>query len=123
MTRGITVDSGAADHAVPKRMVRGEHNKTGPSAETRSRVHYVSATSNRIPNEGETDLIFTTDDGVKADWAFQIAEGNKVLASVSFLVDTGHRLIFDKHEETGEDINFITRRRPEPRYISGGHQA
>ena len=108
MARGITVDSGAADPVMPRRMVRGRGNKIRPSRASEAGVHYVSATSNRIRNEGETDLHFDTEDGQKMNWAFQIAEVNKVLASVSYLVDHNHRVVFDQDDDTGEDISFIT---------------
>ena len=111
MTRGITVDSGSADNVMPRRMVRGKNNKVRPSAASRAGVHYVSATSNRIPNEGETDLKFATKDGIQANWPFQIAEVNKVLASVSYMVDTGHRVVFDQDDVSGEDISFITNKK------------
>ena len=42
------------------------------------------------------------------NWTFQIAEVNKVLASVSWLVDHQHRVVFDKDKETGRDVSFIT---------------
>ena len=32
---------------------------------------------------------------------------NKALASVSALVDTGHRVVFDQAEATGVDCSFI----------------
>ena len=51
---------------------------------------------------------FDTEDGKKLDWTFQIADVNKVLASVSYLVDNNHRVVFDQDEDTGEDISFIT---------------
>ena len=102
------MDSGAADPVMPRRMVRGRGNKIRSSKASRAGVHYVSATSNRIKNEGETDLHFDTEDGKKLNWTFQIAEVNKVLASVSYLVDHKHRVVFDQDEETGEDISFIT---------------
>ena len=111
MVRGVTVDSGAADNVMPRRMVRGKCNKIRPSKASRAGVHYVTASSNRIANEGETDLKFTTEGGVKVDWLFQVAEVNKVLASVSYLVDTGNRVVFDQDEETGEDISFITNKK------------
>ena len=41
-------------------------------------------------------------------WLFQIAEVNKTLAAVSALVDTGHKVTFDKDEATGVDTSFIT---------------
>ena len=111
MVRGVTVDSGAADNVMPRRMVRGKHNNIRPSKASRAGVHYVTASSTRIANEGETDLKFTTEGGVKVDWLFQVAEVNKVLASVSYLVDTGNRVVFDQDEDTGEDISFITNKK------------
>ena len=107
MARGITVDSGAADPVMPRRMVRGRGNKIRPSAASKAGVHYVSACTSRIPNEGEVDLNFETKDGEKISWVFQVAEVNKVLASVSHLVDAGHRVVFDQDEETGKDVSFI----------------
>ena len=71
-------------------------------------MHYVSATANRIRNEGETDLHFDTEDGQTLNWTFQMAEVNKVLASVSYLVDHNHRVVFDQDLDTGEDVCFIT---------------
>ena len=41
-------------------------------------------------------------------WLFQIAEVNKTLAAVSALVDSGHKVTFDKDEATGLDTSFIT---------------
>ena len=111
MARGITVDTGAADNVLPRRMVRGRGNKIRPSAASRKGVHYVSACATRIPNEGETDLKFGTGDGKELCWTFQVAEVNKVLASVSYLVDHHHRVIFDKDDETGQDISYIINKR------------
>ena len=105
MARGITVDSGAADNVMPCRMVRGK-GKVRPSAASRAGVHYVSATAHRIKNEGEADLEFKTEEGHDLNWTFQIAEVNKVLASVSSLVDTRHRVVFDKDDKTGLDIFY-----------------
>ena len=89
-------------------MVRGRGNKIRSSKASRAGVHYVSATANRIRNEGDIDLHFDTEYGSKLNWTFQIAEVNKVLASVSYLVDNNHRVVFDQDEDTGEDISFIT---------------
>ena len=107
MARGITVDSGAADNVLPRRMVRGKNNKIRPSAASRAGVHYVTASANRIPNEGETDLKFFTSEGKDCNWLFHVAEVNKVLASVSYLVDGNHRVVFDKDEKTGQDLSCI----------------
>ena len=89
-------------------MVRGRGNTIRSSKALRAGVHYASATYNRIRNEGETDLHVEVEDGKKLNWTFQIAEVNKVLASVSYLVDHNHRVVFDQDADTGEDISFIT---------------
>ena len=68
----------------------------------------MSASASRIKSEGETDLHFDPEDGQKLNWTFQIAEVNKVLASVSYLVDHIHRVVFDQDLHTGEDVSFIT---------------
>ena len=65
MARGMTVDSVAADNVIPRRMIRGKFYKIRPSKGSRAGVHYVSASSARIPNEGECDFHFTTKDGQK----------------------------------------------------------
>ena len=107
MAKGITVDSGAADNVLPRRMVRGNGNKIRPSEASRAGVHYVTASANRIPNEGEADLKFITSNGQNLSWVFQVAEVNKVLASVSYLVDTGHRVTFETDSQTGADVSSI----------------
>ena len=71
----------------------------------------MAASDGRIPNEGEADLPFETAEGNSHSWTFQIAEVNKVLASVSALVDTGNRVIFDRDDETGADILFIVNKK------------
>ena len=106
MARGITVDSGAADNVMSRRMLR-KWKKIRSSLASRAGVHYVAAQGSRIPNEGEVDFPFETKDGQKHNWVFQVAEVNKVLASVSALVDTGHRVTFEKCDITGVDMSFI----------------
>ena len=92
---------------MPRRMIRGRGNKIRSSKASRAGVHYVSATANRIKNEGETDLHFDTEVVQKINWTFHIAEVSKVLASVVDLVDHNHRVVFDQDLDTGEDISFI----------------
>ena len=107
MARGMTVDSGAADNVIPRRMVRGRLNLIRPSKGSRAGVHYVSASSARIRNEGECDFHFTTKEGQKENYVFQIAEVNKALCAVSYLVDRHNQVIFDQDEETGMDVSRI----------------
>ena len=110
MARGMTVDSGAADNVMPRRMVRGK-GKVRSSPGSRAKVHYVAASDQRIANEGETDFCFSTLEGQKQTWVFQIAQVNKVLCAVSYLVDNHHRVIFDQDERTGIDTSHILNRK------------
>ena len=107
MVKGMTVDSGAADNVIPRRMVKGRNNVIRPSPGSRRGVHYVSASNDRIPNEGECDFHFSTKDGQDQSFVFQIAEVNKALCAVSYLVDHGNQVIFDQDEATGLDTSRI----------------
>jgi hypothetical protein len=109
MARGITVDSGAADNVMPRRLVIGKWNrgKIKPSEASRAGVHYVAANNGRIKNEGEVNFKFNTSSGDSKSMCFQVAEVNKALAAVSALVDSNHRVVFDRDMKTGADISFI----------------
>ena len=111
MRRGMTVDSGAADNVIPRRMVKGKYNRIKPSPGSRRGVYYVSATSGRIANEGECDFHFQTKDGEEQEFTFQIAEVNKALCAVSYLVDHGYLVTFDQDERSGIDTSRITHKK------------
>ena len=106
MSRGITVDSGAADNVMSRKTLM-KWMKMRKSHASINGVHYVAANGARIPNEGEVDFEFETKDGKRHSWLFQIAEVNKVLASVSSLVEAGHRVTFEKDDATWLDISYI----------------
>ena len=110
LVRGMTVDSGAADNVMPRRMVRGKFNRIRPSAGSKTGVHYRAANNGRIKNEGECEFKFSTSDGKDHSYTFQIAEVNKALCSVSYLVDNGHRAVYDQDDE-GNDISVITHKK------------
>ncbi len=74
---------------------------------SRRGAHYVAANDGRIANEGEVDFKFQTMEGQDKDWTFQVAEVNKALASISFMVDHGYRVTFDQDEETGHDLSMM----------------
>ena len=75
---------------------------------SRAGVHYVAVNGARIANECEADFSFQDKEGKVHSWVFQIANVNKVLASVSAMVDAGHRVVFDCDDATGTDLSFIT---------------
>ena len=106
LRRGITVDSGAANNVMPKRMVRNKA-KIRPSPASRAGVCYIAANNGKIPNEGEVELNFTTEGGHYEMLVMQIAEVNKALGSVSYMIDQGFKVIFDKDLETGKDLSVM----------------
>ena len=103
MRRGITMDSGAGDNVIPKRMVN--HKKIRRSPGQDAGLHYVVAGDHRIPNLGEVDLKFTTTEGVEESWCCQIADVNKPLGSVADRVDHGYRVVYDRDDDTGQDLS------------------
>ena len=105
LRRGITVDSGASANVMPRRMVRKQRIR--PSPGSRRGAHYLAANNGRIANEGECDFKFKTVEGHEQNLTFQIAEVNKALGSVSYLVDHGYRVTFDQDEATGHDISMM----------------
>ena len=74
-------------------------------------MHYVAANDARIANEGESEFHFTTNEGDAEAWTFQVAAVNKVLCAVSYLVDHGMRVIFEKDDKTGLDTSHILNKR------------
>ncbi len=68
----------------------------------------MAANGARIVNEGEADFSFQDQEGKLHSWVFQIANVNKVLASVSAMVGAGHRVVFDRDDATGTDLSCIT---------------
>ena len=105
LRRGITVDSGASANVMRRRMVRGQRIR--PSPGSRRGAHYRAANNGRIANEGGCDFKFQTVEGNDQNLTFQIAEVNKALGSVSYLVDHGYRVTFGQDEATGHDISMM----------------
>ena len=105
LRRGITVDSGASANVMPRRMIRKQKIRSSPGS--RRGAHYLAANNGRIANEGECDFKFSTVEGHQQNLTFQIAEVNKALGSVSYLVDHGYRVTFDQDEDTGHDISMM----------------
>ena len=105
LKRGITVDSGSHHNVMPKRQVK--QSKIRESEFSRKGLHYVAANKGRIPNEGEADFEFTTNEGIEESWIFQMAEVNKALASIADRVDNNYKVVFDKDEESGRDASYM----------------
>lgn len=112
--RGFTVDSGAADHVIPKGWVA--FVRILESLGSRMGVTYIAANGSKIHNEGEQKIPFMTREGSWMEFVFQVAKVNKPLLSVSKLIDSDMRVVFDKegsyvYNKRTDDIVRIKRER------------
>ena len=112
--KGLTVDSGAADHVMPigwliMFMVMKSIGQIRG-------LCYVAANGSRIPNAGEQHVRFMTLDGTWTELVFQLAGINKPLISVSKLIEAGYRVVFDEensyimHKKTRKIIKMTKER-------------
>ena len=81
--------------------------KIRPSPGSKRDVHYVAANNARIRNEGECDFPFITDDKQEVSFVMQIAEVNKALCAISYMVDHNYKVVFDRDEKTGADVSYM----------------
>ena len=100
------MDSGSANNVMPRRMVR-RRAAIRPSAGSIRNAYYVAANDGKIANEGEFDFQFKTAENQKKSLVFQVAEVNKALGSISYLVDNAYRVTFDQDLATGKDMSVM----------------
>ena len=89
----VTVDSGAVDSVIPKRLARGVPTKQTEAS--KQGLKYRSASGNPIMNEGEKELRGYTKEGNSVNMCMQVAEVTKPLGSVRAYVRAGNRVVFD----------------------------
>ena len=108
------MDSGAGESVSPP------HEATQfPTIETeasREGTFYISATGDRVYNEGEKRITCRTPEGHQRSMMFQVADVNKALASVSRICESGReRVIFQKNNSYIEDTKTGRRTRLQER--------
>ena len=89
----VTVDSGAIDTVIPRRVAKGIMVRSTEAS--RSGLKYRSASGNAIVNEGEKHLKGYTNEANVVDMTAQVAEVTKPLGSVRAFVRAGNRVVFD----------------------------
>ena len=99
----FAVDSGATETVTGEntlksvKLLEGQEFKRG--------VKYEVANGIIIPNLGKHKFLGITDDGLAREITAQVCEVNKLLLSVSKIVSTGNRVVFDPNGSVIEDIN------------------
>ena len=99
------MDSGAGANVIPRRMINS--NRVKPSAGFIRGLCFVAANDGKIPNEGGVELEFSTLEGTDENWTFQVAGANKPLGSIADRVDNRCRVVYDKDDETGQDLSYL----------------
>jgi hypothetical protein len=97
------VDSGAADPVARAGTFGG---KVMPSTMSKAGRKYRGPDGTRIPNEGQQQVQFTSDEGHRCGMTWQIADVERPLIAVSHLSAAGNNVIFTK--TGGEIVNNAT---------------
>ena len=106
LNKRITMGSGAGSSVMPRRMVMNK-SEISESEGFKTGVHYVAANDGRIPNEGKCDLKVDTVECHKQDLTFQIAEVKEALCAISYFIDKGYKVVFDKNMVTSQDMSHM----------------
>ena len=105
------VDSGASESVAPPNMV--PNIPVRPSAGSRRGQHYVSASGERMANQGEQKLPVVTENGEERSVTFQVTDVARPLCSVARICSQGNRVIFGarggviQNLETGSETPFL----------------
>ena len=94
------VDSGAVNSVAPLDVFPGELKASEMSKDGKK---YRGPDGSRIPNLGQKDVEFVSDEGHKCGLTWQIADVERPLIAVSHLSEAGNEVVLKKHG--GEVIN------------------
>ena len=104
LPRPMVVDSGAGATVMPKDWCMAHAIKDSPGSLAED--FYFTADGTKVYNEGQRELYICTPEGNLRKMKFQVAKVKKALGSVSEMVDSGNRVVFDT-DEGGYDISYI----------------
>ena len=87
------IDSGAVDSVAPPGTFEGTLR---PSAMSKGGKKYRGPDGSPIPNMGQIDVSFKTDEGHKCAMTWQVAEIERPLIAVSHLSASGNKVTLEK---------------------------
>ena len=97
------VDSGAVNSVTPKGLFKAELK---PSPMSRAGKRYRGPDGSPIPNLGQQDIAFVTDDGQRCGLTMQVADVERPLIAVSHLSEAGNDVMLGKRG--GKIVNLKT---------------
>ena len=107
----VTLDSGCCEHVLDLMDAPGYETQLCPSAGSLRGQHFVVENGERIPNEGQVELMMEAKDGTPRGLRsiFQVAEVMRPLMSASRIADEGYKCLFgDKDAKVlDKDWNVI----------------
>ena len=89
----VTLDSGAVDSVIPRRLAKGVPVKQTEAS--RRGLRYRAANGTAIINEGERSLSGYTNEANRVDMTFQVCEVTKALGSARAMLKAGNRVVLD----------------------------
>ena len=90
----VTVDSGASETVCND--ADFDMINTIPSPGSKRGLKYKVANGEPIPNEGQKQVGFITEEGHERNMLFQVCDVTKPLASVSKICKKGHKVVFEE---------------------------
>ena len=97
----LMVDSGASETVMSEDMLQSVETKEGRGS--KNGVVYEVANGVRIANLGEKKFLGTSGEGISRQITAQVCDVNKGLLSVSKMMRSGHRVVFDQNGSYIED--------------------
>ena len=104
------IDSGAVDSVAPPGLFEGVLR---PSAMSKNGKKHRGPDGFRIPNLGQQDVTFESDEGHKCGMTWQVADIERPLIAVSHLSMAGNKVVLEKdggeivHQVSGRKIKFL----------------
>ena len=110
--KNLLIDSGASICGTPKEDIGNEtvHPPEG-------QAEFSTANAQTVPNEGTVEMRAAFQNGLENHMRFKVLKIKRMIASVSMLVKSGHRVVFDDdkygsyiyHKKTGKYIQMYER--------------
>ena len=91
----LTVDSGAAVHALPREAAKDYPTEKGPDKS------YTAASGHQVPVLGKRVPVLQFQDSTKGVVEFEVMDVSKALLSVSRALKSGYQVVFDSEENGG----------------------
>lgn len=106
---GVTMDSGSSVFVIPSDWLKMFPMRESEGSRRKQEYTAAAKDSKTIVNEGEKTIEFVTNEGKKKKMVCQVANVNKILASIAGICDKGNHVLF--RADGGDIINLKSRKK------------